>query len=139
MARLSDAHPGITPSLLDHERRPKAAFDALAAACRPVIVVAGRTLPTHAPGDKLALDVHVVSDRRTPIADAELTATLSWDGGSREWRWAGDVGADACVLAGSIRTVLPESGPVVVDLSLRLPDGELVTNRYQVTVISCPP
>ena len=139
VARLSDAHPGITPSLLDHERRPKAAFDALAAACRPVIVVAGRTLPAHAPGDKLALDVHVVSDRRTPIADAELTATLSWDGGSREWRWAGDVGADACVLAGTIRTVLPGSGPVVVDLSLRLPDGELVTNRYQVTVISCPP
>ena len=140
VARLTDAHPGITPSLLDHERRPKAAFEALAAACRPVIVVAGRTLPTHAPGDKLALAVHVVSDRRTPIADAELTATLSWDGGSREWRWAGDVGADACVQAGVVSTVLPDAeGPVTLDLSLRLPDGELVTNRYQVTVISCPP
>jgi beta-mannosidase len=140
VARLADAHPGITPSLLDHERRPKAALDALAEACRPVIVVAGRTLPTRAPGDKLALDVHVVSDRRTPIADAEVTATLSWDGGSREWRWAGDVGADACVRVGVLQTELPDAeGPVVLDLSLRLPDGELVTNRYQVTVISCPP
>jgi hypothetical protein len=81
----------------------------------------------------------VVSDRRTPIADAELTATLSWDGGSREWRWAGDVGADACVLAGSLLTVLPDAGPVMLDLSLSLPDGELVTNRYQVTVISRRP
>jgi beta-mannosidase len=139
MARLTDAHPGITPSVLDHERRPKAGYDALAAACRPVIVVADRTAPEHAPGDTLALRIHVVSDRRTPIADAELTATLSWDGGSRAWRWAGDVGADACVLAGSLRTVLPDAGPVTLDLSLSLPDGELVTNRYQVTVISRRP
>jgi beta-mannosidase len=140
VARLTDAHPGISPSLLDHDRRPKAALDALAAACRPVIVVGGRTLPTGSPGDKLALEVHVVSDRRTPIADAEVTATLSWEGGSREWRWAGDVGADTCVLVGIVHTELPGvEGPVVLDLSLRLPDGELVTNRYQVTVVSCPP
>jgi hypothetical protein len=43
------------------------------------------------------------------------------------------------VLAGALRTVLPDAGPVMLDLSLKLPDGELVTNRYQVTVISCPP
>ncbi len=140
VARLTDAHPGITPSLLDHERRPKAALDALAAACRPVIVVAGRAEPTQAPGDKLELDVHVVSDHRSPIVDAEVTATLSWPGGSREWRWGGDVGADACVLVGVVQAELPDAeGPVELDLSLRLPDGELVTNRYQVTVISRRP
>jgi beta-mannosidase len=140
VARLTDAQPGITPSLLDHQRRPKAAFDALAAVCRPVIVVSSRTLSTKAPGDGLSLEIHVVSDRRTPIVDAELTATLAWEGDSRAWRWAGDIGADACVRAGVIETVLPDAeGPVMLDLALRLPDGELVTNRYQVTVISCPP
>src|SRR5690606_32942568 len=39
---LADGHPGITWSVLDHERRPKLGYEALRAACRPVIVVADR-------------------------------------------------------------------------------------------------
>src|SRR4029453_12917403 len=64
VSRLADAHPGITTALLDHERRPKAAYAALQAACRPVIVVADRLPAAVTPGEALALDVHVVSDRR---------------------------------------------------------------------------
>ena len=50
----------------------------------------------HAPGEALALDVHVVSDLRAQLDDAEVTAALHWTGGSRTWRWRGDIPADGC-------------------------------------------
>jgi beta-mannosidase len=140
VARLADAQPGITAALLDHERRPKPAWDALVAACRPVIVVADRLPATVVAGQQLALDVHVVSDLRRPLADAEVTATLSWPGGEREWRWAGDAGPDACVLVGTLQVAVPDiAGDLVLELSLRRPDGERVTNRDQARVVSCTP
>ena len=135
--RLADAHPGITPSVLDHERRPKAGHAALAAACAPVIVVADRLPATVAAGQPLALDVHVVSDRREAIAGAEVTAALSWPGGRHGWRWQGDVGADACARVGTIQVVGPAAdgpGPLALDLALALPRGEIVTNRYEATL-----
>jgi beta-mannosidase len=122
--------------VLDHERRPKAGYDALRAACRPVIVVADRLPVTVAGGDALALDVHVVSDRRAPIADARVTATLSWPDGRHTWRWTGDIGADACVRVGTIQAVVPElgadaAGTLALDLELVLPGGDRVINRYE--------
>ncbi|HKE72657.1 MAG TPA: hypothetical protein VKB57_03540 [Acidimicrobiales bacterium] len=132
--RLADAAPGITPSVLDHERRPKAGHAALAAACAPVIVVADRLPASVAAGQPLALDVHVVSDRREPVADAEVAASLSWPGGRQDWRWEGDVGPDACVRVGTIRAVGPVAegpGPLVLDLVLTLPGGDPITNRYE--------
>ncbi|HET6835485.1 MAG TPA: hypothetical protein VFH30_16585, partial [Acidimicrobiales bacterium] len=39
---LADGHPGVTWSVLDHERRPKLGYESLRDACRPVIVVADR-------------------------------------------------------------------------------------------------
>jgi beta-mannosidase len=135
---FADGHPGITWSVLDHERRPKLGYEALRAACRPVIVVADRLPATVAAADPLALDVHVVSDLRTPIDDARLTATLTWPGGGHTWRWGGEVGADACVRVGTIQAMVPDlgadaAGVLVLDLELRLPDGEVVTNRYDAT------
>ena len=72
---FADGHPAVTWSVLGHDRAPKLAYEALQAACRPVIVVADRLPATVAPGDALALDVHVVSDLRTQVDDAEITAT----------------------------------------------------------------
>lgn len=133
---LTDGHPGITWSVLDHERRPKLGYEALRAACRPVIVVADRLPATVAAGDSLALDVHVVSDRRTSIEGARVTATVSWPGGDHTWRWGGTVEADACVRVGTVQVVVPDLGPdtagtLALDLELRLPAGEPVTNRYE--------
>jgi beta-mannosidase len=133
---LADGHPGITWSVLDHERRPKLGYEALREACRPVIVVADRLAATVAAADPLALDVHVVSDRREPVDGARVTATLSWPGGGHTWRWGGDIGADACERVGTIQAVVPDLGPdhtgvLTLDLELALPDGELVTNRYE--------
>ena len=70
--QLADAQPSVGWSVLDHERKPKAGHQALIDACRPVIVVADE-LPAEVPaGTALALDVHVVSDRREPIEGAEV-------------------------------------------------------------------
>lgn len=126
---LNDGHPAVSWSLLDHERVPKAGWEALRAACRPVIVVADR-LPAVAPGEALALDVHVVSDRRAPIEGITATACVTWTGGEHTWRFGGDVGADACVRVGTLQLVVPDA-PGSLGLSLRLvgADGiELATN-----------
>ena len=61
---LADAIPAVTWSLLGHDRAAKLAYHVVAEACRPVIVVADRMPAGVAPGETLALDVHVVSDRR---------------------------------------------------------------------------
>ena len=71
---FADAQPGITWSVLDHERGPKLGHAALREACRPVIVVADRLPATVAPGTALALDVHVVSDLRAAVDGARVSA-----------------------------------------------------------------
>jgi beta-mannosidase len=133
---FADGHPGVTWSLLDHERRPKLGFEALRAACRPVIVVADRLPATVAADDPLALDVHVVSDRRVPLAGARVAATLSWPGGAHRWCWGGDIEADACVRVATIQAIAPRAaGLLALDLALALPGGEVVTNRYEACLV----
>jgi beta-mannosidase len=133
---LADGHPGVTWAVLDHERRPKAGYQALVEACRPVIVVAERLPATVAPGQALALDVHVVSDLRTSLDAAVVSARFSWPGGDHRWRWQGDVGADACVRVGTISFVVPTveaTGPLSLDL--RLETGEVeATNHYEADI-----
>ncbi|HEX5946254.1 MAG TPA: hypothetical protein VFY82_08255, partial [Acidimicrobiales bacterium] len=131
---FADGHPGVTWSVLDHDRRPKLGFAALQAACQPVIVVADRLPASVAAGRPLALDVHVVSDRRDAVEGARVTATVTWPGGEHAWRWRGDVGPDECVRVGTIQLVVPDLGPdaagvLALDLELRLPDGTFVTNH----------
>jgi beta-mannosidase len=133
---LADNYPAVSWSVLGYDRVPKLGLTTLREVCRPVIVVADRppeSLPVGAP---LALDIHVVSDRREAVERAEVTAKLSWSGGDNAWRWTGDVPADSCVLVGTLQTVVPDApGPVVLELELRRPEGELVTNRYESTIV----
>lgn len=134
---LADAQPAISWSVLDHDRRPKAGYGALAAACAPVIVVADRLAAAYRPGDTVKLTIHVVNDLRSAIT-ATATATLSWPGGSRTWRWAGDVGADAVGRVGRFSATLPapEEGENALALDLNLNyrvsagDQRTVTARY---------
>jgi beta-mannosidase len=133
---LADGHPAVSWSVLDHERRPKLGLAALREACRPVIVVADRLPATVAVGQALALDIHVVSDRRDPVDAAEVTAKLSWAGGDQAWRWTGDVPADACAKVGTLSVIVPDAtGPLALDVELRLPDGEHLTNRYESSIV----
>lgn len=135
---LYDPHPSIGWGVLDHQRVPKAAWQAVTEACRPVIVVADR-MPGHpSPGDTVALDVHVVSDLRQPIDEAECTATLSWTGGEHRWQWRGDVPADGCVRVGTMQFVVPHTGDEL-NIDLVVEHGDVVsTNRYTVRVLPPP-
>ena len=90
---LNDSAATISSSILDHERRPKVAYDAVAAACATVLVTADPLPADVTPGDRVDLDVHVVSDRRDPIDFAVVDAVASWSGGHQRWRFGGPVPA----------------------------------------------
>nr|MDP9020956.1 hypothetical protein [Actinomycetota bacterium] len=132
---FGDGHPAVSWSVLDHHRVPKAGYEALARACRPVIVVAERPPAEVAAGDSLELAVHVVNDRRRPLDQALVNARLSWAGGDRTWRWQGDVAADGCERVGTVRCPVPEvAGPLVLELGLTAGDVE-ASNRYESMVV----
>jgi beta-mannosidase len=130
---FADGTPAVTWSVLGHDRQPKLGYAALAAACEPVIVVADRLPASVHPGDALALDVHVVSDRREALVGCAITAVLRWDGGEETWRWGGDVPADDCVRVGTAPIVVPDAlGPLTFSLTL---DGPVHTsNSYETTI-----
>lgn len=134
---LADAHPAVSWALLDDQRRPKAAYAALAAACAPVTVVADWPAPRYAPGERLSLAVHVVSDLRRRLPGAEVAAAVRWPGGEHRRRWGGDVPADACEAVGRIEVDLPAdagAGPLEIALRLTLADGSTVDVAYASTV-----
>ena len=131
---FADGHPAVTWSVLGHDRAPKAAYDALREACQPVIVVADRLPELVTAGQALALDVHVVSDLRTQVDDAQVTAALEWNGGSRTWSWRGDIPADGCQRVGTVQMVVPDApGPIALVLRCHH-QGRLVDNRYAATI-----
>ena len=137
MFSFADGWPGITWSVLDHDRHRKAGFYALVDACRPVIVVADRPDETYAPGDAIALDVHVVSDLREPLEDAVVTARLSWMGDEHTWQWGGDIAADSVVRVGTIQAIAPDApGPLTLTLEVDAPHAEVAaTNSYESRVV----
>lgn len=135
---LNEPAPAVSFALVDHAGRPKPAYDALRAACAPVIVVADRPPAYVTVGDTLDLAVHVVNDLRTPLDGAVVAATASWAGGEQQWRFGGDIPADECIRAGRIRLEIPETlGALTIDLRL---DSESVTatNRYVTGVTVAP-
>jgi beta-mannosidase len=138
---FADGQPAVSWSVLDHERNPKSGYEALASSCAPVIVVADWPAPAYRPGDAVRFTIHVVSDLRTPIADGQVRAQLTWPGGGRTWRFEGDVEADSCTRVGQLETVLPAtprgrpapSGNLVLDLALDWPGGK-AHNRYRAMI-----
>ena len=126
---FADAMPMISASVLDHERRPKPAWAAVADACLPVIVVCDTLPGTVQPGQMLNLDVHVVSDLREAIA-ATVAVTATWPGGTQQWGFRGEVEADDCALVGRITIEVPDvEGELLLGLTLdgRTASGDPVT------------
>ena len=122
--------------MLDHDRVPKAGYQALLEACRPVIVVA----------DRLPAEVRPRRDPRPrrprrqrpahpaasgPRCSAELTlaraATGPGTGAARST-------ADSCVRIGRVEAEVPDdAGELVLDLTLTA--GEVTaTNRYTTAI-----
>lgn len=130
---FADSHPAVSTALLDWQRWPKPAYEALAKACQPVIVVADRLAAELTSGDELEIGVHVVSDRQEPVAGLHVEATLEWPGGGQTWSWAGAVGSDECALVGTINWRVPDaSGPAALHLQLTGPQE--ATNRYDAII-----
>ena len=130
---FADSHPAVSTALLDSQRWPKPAYEALTKACQPVIVVADRLPSELVSGTELEIGVHVVSDRQEPVAGLQVKATLEWSGGSQTWSWEGAVGTDECVLVGTINWRIPDSsGPAA--LHLQLTGGAEAANRYDAVI-----
>jgi beta-mannosidase len=119
---LADGQPAISHALVDHERVPKLAYHALREACRPVIVTADRLAEELVAGEAVALDVHVVNDLRTEVADLEVVARLRWMGGEQRWRFGGTVAADDVARVGTLQIEVPaRPGPMELELELSGP------------------
>lgn len=137
---LADPAPSISPSVLDHRRVPKDAFETVRRACAPVIVVADTLDDWVNPGQPMSVDVHLVSDLRTPLQDVRVRAEVTWAGGSRSWTFGGSVDADDVVKVGVIELDTPDTlGELAVELVATADDGsELALNRYTTAVVLPP-
>jgi hypothetical protein len=77
-----------------------------------------------------------VSDLRRTLEDAEVRARAKWSSGTREWSFAGEIGADACVLVGRIALPVPPSpGPLRFEFEVHHADFEPATTTYDTTII----
>ncbi len=133
---FADSSPAVSPSVLDHLRIPKAGYQALRQACLPVIVVVERP-PDHVhPGDRLELDVHVVSDARISYSDMIVRTDLLWEGEvRRSWSWEGDIPADECVRVGTLVIEVPDTtDDLLIDVELA-GDGPSYAARYGTHVV----
>lgn len=129
---LADAQPCIGYGIYDHNRVPKRAVEVVRAACAEVIVTADAP-SEHVLGTEFVTDIHVVSDLPNAIAEATVTATLTWSSGSRSWAWQGAIDADVCAKVGSIALVISAAGDARLDLHLT-GAGVDVRNSYEFVV-----
>jgi len=108
---LADASDAGGFGLLDRRRRPKPALEAVANACRPVIVVVDPIDPVAAAGSEHRLAVHAVSDLRRDVADARIVTRVGVGDGRPAVRgWAGEIAADSVALIGHIEVTVPPPG-----------------------------
>ena len=135
---LNDPEPVVSWSVLDHERAPKLAWKALVAGCRPVVVIADRPPDIVVPGETVAIDVHVVNDLREPIEQAEITITAKWAGGSRQWRYGGEIAADEVSFVGTVALAVPDTlGALTFDIVLESP-AHHAQNHYSSVITAIP-
>ncbi len=132
---LADASSSGGFGVLDRSRRPKAAWSALGESCRPVIVVADSLPVMVRGGDRLDLDVHVISDLQSDLIDAVVTAEVRVGDNLLHTRgWTGTAVADECTYIGSVAFTVPEAAAGQsdkIDLQLHLTSADtIVDNHY---------
>ena len=115
---FADGAPGVTWSVLDHERVANAGYQTLADACRTVLPML----------DPRTGALHVANELRRPLAGAVVEARL----GGREWRFTGDVPADALAYVG--RVEMPDA-VTAAEVTLTHDDVGTVVNRYGAAVL----
>lgn len=129
--------PAISTAVLCADRRPLPAYDALVAACRPVIAIADQ-LPGHLhPGDRISPQIHVVSELRSTLEGARVSARIRTERTDTQRSWVGDVPADSCVRIGEVGIEAPDhSTALTLDLTVSHPTFEPTTVRYETAVIA---
>lgn len=132
---LADAEPSGGFGVLDFDRQPKPAFNALVDACRPVVIIADPPPQIVTPGIPMTLAVHAVSDLREPLDEVKVSATARLGDWVHKVSWSGRLSADTCAKIGDLVFEVPDQhGPLTIDLELQSTDLA-VTNRYQTVVI----
>lgn len=131
---FADSSPGISFSVVDHERRPKPGYQTLKQCMNPVYICTDPLRPAYPVGGAVELRVYLINDRYRPAR-----GTWSWRisrGGqvlAEESRPA-YIPPDGLVpVAGGVTfAIADEIGPGAAELELRLElEGEeAVTNRY---------
>ncbi len=131
---LNDSMPFVSPSVLDHLRRPKLGWQTMVAAGRPVLVVADLHRATMTAGTRRC-PVHVVSDLRTEVRNATLEISWSAPGAEvRRWHFQGTFPADSVTRVARLR--LPAPSPGIAELALELTaPGLRAANHYRVHVV----
>ena len=85
---LADAMPMISASVLDHERRPKAAWTAVVEACRPVIVVCDALPESVQPGRSRWRSTSTSSAICASHSPPPWRCQRAWPGGTQRWGFA---------------------------------------------------
>lgn len=128
---LNDPAPAISWSVVDWQRRPKAAYAVLGKAMGPVLICAEYPKASYGVGERFSLPLFVVNDLPRGLAE------VSWEwelllGGYSVARGGGEeaeVPKDSVVRIGEAKATLSAPGPTV--LRLRLFSGEeTVSNEY---------
>ncbi|HET7271014.1 MAG TPA: hypothetical protein VFI90_07980, partial [Rubrobacter sp.] len=131
---LNDPAPAVSWSVVDWKHRPKAAYEVLAAAMRPVIVCSEYPDESYAAGTKLSFPLFIVNDLARDLGPLEWDWDLYLDGASVA-RGSGEteVPADSVTRVGETRARLPGVGRATLVLRL---SGEGVdeSNTYEFDV-----
>ena len=89
-------------------------------------------------GDRMKLDVHLISDLREPIDFAVVDAVASWAGGEQRWRFGGPVGADDVVKVGTVDLTVPDTlGELSIELTMTA--GDTVSHNRYTTAVTLRP
>lgn len=106
---LADGDEMVSNSLVGVDGTPKPALRALGEACSPVLVVADRLGAALRPGERVTLEVHLVSDLRDPVKGVVL-AEIEVAGLRVRRGWTGAVGPDEVVRVGTLELEVPGTG-----------------------------
>jgi beta-mannosidase len=132
---LNDPAPAISWSVVDWRRRPKAAYEVLAAAMSPVLICSEYPRERYVVDENISLPLFVVNDLPQSLGWIGWTwdlyvegATVAYGSGNTE------IPADSVVRLGQARAKLSSTGHAVLRLVL-LGEGEAdKTNSYEFIV-----
>ena len=134
---LNDPVQAISWSVVDWNRRHKAAYEVLGAAMSPILICSEYPKESYAVGEEISLSLFVVNDLRRALGCLEWNWELylggAWvSGGSGET----EIPADSVVKLGRARTVLSAPGRATLRLSLFGGGEAKKTSSYELWVRS---